>query len=372
MTDAAPLPTADERRAARSITRRRAMSAALAAGWVLGPGRLARAAAATDAATEGAAAPRFATATEAAAVLAGAEDGDAPYIDRLNLRELKARMPSLQALDDVDAARAAFRRGLADHALDFDAEERAALSEAVAWLQGPLAARLPALGRLPWRFLKVDDSVEAGMPHTRGRWIVLPRGELGGLVDKVRGRGGRTRGVRQAAWLLAHEQAHVLQRARPALFAPLYTEVLGFRRLAPAPHAPWLDAHAVTNPDGPDLEWAWRPEGAGEVGWVLPALILGDRARVLQDFAAVALALQPSEGGRLALSPRLPAQGLVLLSKVEGYAAAFPWTDENFHPNEIAADLLAKLVVEGDDDEASIAPGSVHARARAWALQALR
>jgi hypothetical protein len=145
--------------------------------------------------------------------------------------------------------------------------------------------------------------------------------------------------------LLVHEQTHVLQRAAPARFEPLFTDVFGFVRAPAAPRSPWLDEHLVQNPDAPDLAWVFPLERLGARGTITPATVLSDKpdARMPDDFQAVAVPLERDGAGwRVTQAPVRP------LSDLPGYDKSFPYADEDIHPNEIAAVALAQWILRTD------------------------
>jgi hypothetical protein len=306
---------------------------------------------------------RFASVEEAATAIT---DGpDRAYIDRLNLREMRARMPQLGADLDAAAARAALRRFYASQVLAFDDEERAALRAIAVALQSRLSRQAPWLARTPWSFIKLSDQAEGGMPHTRGAWIVLPASFAAAIARHAR-EGTPASGLPRGTNVVLHEQVHVLQRADPARFAPLYTDVFGFVRMNPAPRSRWLDEHVVTNPDGPDLDWAW-PQGRQDAPprhAFLPATVLPEPGTPsLQSMTPVALPLEAHDDHWHFVDPDT-SKGMVPLEQVPGYAQHFPWTGENFHPNEIAADLVMNWLI----DSPSLAkPGPTTTPAINWA-----
>jgi hypothetical protein len=287
---------------------------------------------------------RFATADEAAEAIAYGTDR--AYIDALNRREMQARMPQLDTALDATAARAALRRFYASQVLPFDDAARDALRTLATALQPRLAQRAPWLARTPWSFLQISDRIEGGMPHTRGPWIVLPQGFVRLIVQFAHGAPAAS-GFPRGTNVVLHEQVHVLQRGAPTRFESLYADVFGFVRMDPVPHSAWLDEHVVTNPDAPVLDWVWPQDGTrGARRGVLPATVLPERpVSSLQQMTTVAVPAEERDG-RWALPDGDGQRTVVPLDRVPGYAARFPWTSENFHPNEIAAELVAGWLLD--------------------------
>jgi hypothetical protein len=237
------------------------------------------------------------------------------YYARLQLPEMRAKTGLALQNMTLEAAREQVREAYGARAEEFSADEQAALRDIVTALQPSLRTRAPLYARTPWVFIKVDATIEGGLPHTRGENIVLSDALLARVVQ-VRAKGAS--GAPVSLWnLLVHEQTHVLQRHHPELFANLYTQSLGFRQVALAPAPPWLIERNVVNPDAPRS---------------LPA--------AFQD-----------------------------LSALPDFARAFPLQDELFHPNEISAGLLAAIIT-GSGIEHPEHP--LWNKTRAWADQALR
>jgi len=308
-----------------------------------------RSAAAADGAAG--AAPRIAFLDRAAAADALAH-GDGYYAD-MGLLEIRARMQSALPGMALAEARLAVRDFDAAAALPFNDEERAAIAGVVERMQPLLAARAPLYARTPWSFIQLDDRAEGGMPHTRGPHIVLPRAAVASYVKLHRdaSAAGTLAGTPRGRSLLLHEQTHVLQRRDPARFEPLFTQVFGFARMAPAPANAWLSAHRCINPDGPDVAWAFPLEKIGGSGWLMPDVTMPDKPvpRMPQDFESVGVEVaRAADGWRVVERDGRPARRD--LDQVPGWHAHFPFPDEDFHPNEIAAVALSHWILRDVPD----------------------
>ena len=288
---------------------------------------------------------RFLTRAEGAAALARTP-GDAYYAS-MSLPEIRARMKSALPGTSLADARIAVRDYDAAAVLAFTAEERVAIAALIGRLQPLLASRAPLYARTPWSFIKLHDRAEGGMPHTRGAHVVLPKEAVDFFVKMHREAPAGLRG----GGLLVHEQTHVLERADPARFEPLFTEVFGFERMTPAPANAWLSARRCINPDGPDVVWAFPLDKIGGSGWVMPDVTLADKPlpRMPDDFQAVGVAVEKSAAAWTILADDGVPRRLDL-DKVAGYHAHFPFPDEDFHPNEIAAVTLSHWILQDVPD----------------------
>jgi hypothetical protein len=296
------------------------------------------------------------------------EGDERNYYARLDLAEMRAKTGLPLENMTLAAARAQVREAYGAAAEDFTAEEQVELREAIDAQQPILQSRAPLYARTPWSFIKVSSNIEGALPHTRGSSIVLADTTLAALTR----RHAQTPFDKPSpVWnLLVHEQTHVLERHDPALFATLYTGVFGFEHAALPPPPQWLRDRVVVNPDSPDADWIF-PIGDGvDRYWVLPEIVLRtlEQPRMPQDFDVVALSVtQQAEHWHFADQTQ-PAS-YQELANLEVYARAFPDHQEMFHPNEIAAVMLAAIIsgygIQQPEHE-------LWAKTRAWAAQALR
>ena len=296
--------------------------------------------------------PRVSFLSPAAGAAAFAQPGDTYYAN-MGLVEIRARMHSPLAGLSLADARAAVRAYDAERVLAFTDEEREALHGVVSRMQPLLLARAPLYARTPWSFIKLDNDAEGGMPHTRGPHIVLPKAVVEGATAMHREmkEAGKLAATPRGRGLLLHEQTHVLERAEPARFEPLFTDVFGFTRMTPAPTTAWLAAHVGTNPDGPDLAWAFALEQIGGSGWIMPVVTLPDLAtpRMPDDFQTPGLDVRRTDTGwKIIETDGVPRSRD--LDKIDGYHAHFPFPDEDFHPNEIAAVTLSHWILQDVPD----------------------
>ncbi|MFL6628419.1 MAG: hypothetical protein ACJ8G1_18390 [Vitreoscilla sp.] len=296
--------------------------------------------------------------------------GDTYYAE-MGLLEIRARMRTALPGASLADARVAVRDYDAAAVLDFSDEERAAIAGVIARMQPLLVERAPLYARTPWSFIKLDDRAEGGMPHTRGPHIVLPGAAVEAYVKMHRqaSAAGTLAISQRGRSLLLHEQTHVLERRDPARFEPLFTQVFGFARMTPAPAHDWLSAHRCINPDGPDVAWAFPLDKIGGDGWLMPDVTMPDKPvpRMPQDFEAVGVEVARAGGAwHVVEHDGVPVRRD--LDQVHGWHAHFPFPDEDFHPNEIAAVALSHWILRDvpDLDARPLMPGVA-----AWARTAL-
>lgn len=311
---------------------------------------------------------RFLTAAETRDALRHADD---TYYADMALREIRMRMNSPMTGTSLADARLAVRDLDIGAALDFTDEERAAIRAILGRAQPVLQARAPLYARTPWSFIKTADRAEFGFAYTRGPHVVLPAADVTRLVAQHRAAlaAGASGAATLGASLLVHEQTHVLQRSSPARFEPLFADVMGFIHAKPGPMTPWLDAQVVRNPDAPDLGWVMPLDKIGGSGWIMPLLAVRDvdAPRAETDFRSIGVDVEPAGSGWAVVlqdgRPRVRG-----LAAIPGYARHFPFTDEFFHPNEIAAVMLSHWILQ---DVPDLDGRPLIAQCEAWARSAL-
>lgn len=275
-----------------------------------------------------------------AAIVNDARD---PYFGKLQRIEIAAKVGEVLP-GSLSDQRLEARKRYQQAVRPFRPEEQEAIRAYIDALQ-PLLRSYPRFARQPWRFVKLADHIEGGLPHTRDDFIVLSEGVSKQLFDMRRQQTPESALLR-GGMLLLHEQVHVLQRLDPSRLEKLYTQTFGYRRAALIPLLDDLQVNQVANPDGMSCCWLF-PRGEGVV-W--PFLVFAERdgvRRMPGDFRMLAVNVylskdQPGYRVSRGADGRSEAQELL---KVREYVESFPLTQNFYHPNETAADLFSQLVL---------------------------
>jgi len=304
---------------------------------------------------------RFLSVKEAADAIV--DESMEPYFSLLQPLEMIAKTGKPMTAAELPAQRDECRKRYREAVREFTDDEKASITGAVETIAKGLKEAYPFFAGTPWSFLKLESSIEGGMPHTRGPHIVIPERMAKQFALF------RTRNIDPAksrlAQTLIHEQCHVLQRARPDLFADLYTQGWGLIRAKGLPSHPWLDKVQIVNPDGPDVGWVFQAkEGTTPLYWQpLVALKEGvERPSMPKDFVLIGVALDKKGD---AYEVRVAKDGkpeVLALDKIPGWNAAYGHVGENFHPNETFAVLYSWLAMKehvsepgpGLDDHAAV------------------
>lgn len=295
---------------------------------------------------------RFLTAKEAAEAIV--DESAEPYFSILQPLEIVAKTGEPLTQTALAAQRDECRRRYRDAVREFTDDEKAALTDTTAKVRAALGEAYPLFARTPWSFLKVSGSIEGGMPHTRGAHIVLSE-RLAAQFAQVRGR-GLDPAKTGLAETLVHEQCHVVERARPALFADLYEKTWGLIRSKGLASTPWLERHQIVNPDGPDVGWVFPAKEGAAVRYWQPNVLLKegvDRPRMPRDFVLVGIALDKKGDGFVPRSGKDGKAETTPLDEIPAWQATFGHVPENFHPNETFAVLFSWLAMKEH-----VAPGS--------------
>jgi len=293
-----------------------------------------------------------------------------PYYSLLQTQEMACKTGEAMPAGSLASQRVLCRQRYANAVGRYSDDEQKAIRGILATVVPQLQAHYPLFAAEPWTFIKLDARFEGGMPFTRGRCIVMSDFITMGLLATASLPVGQNQ-----AEVLVHEQTHVLQRLHPAVFARLYTDVLGFTHLPQEPaRSAELIAHQLLNPDGIACVWAYPVEIDGSHVLIEPQLILGSDAtvpRMPDDFAVIALPLD-AQGGTY--HERIAGDGKAVmmdLESIRSYVQAFAPCDENFHPNEISAVLFAQLVVNDAAGMPETRDSPAMHGVRAWAATGL-
>ncbi len=268
-----------------------------------------------------------------------------PFLSELRPREVATLTSRAAGSGSLEARREETRRRFREGVLAFDERERAALEGLVRALDEHLREDFPLLSRQPWRFVKIDDRLCGGFPHTRGTCLVFGRSVVLAITRAIEERGAA--GVLRAFGpLLAHEKLHVLQRMHPRRFESLYTGLLPFERARVRPD-PWVLERRLSNPDALDTGWVVSlGEGEGRRTWWLRTILREGREvpRMGADF--LGLGFQVERRGEVWGVVR-DERGIPRSRPIEdlpGYRERLPVSSGLDHPGEIAAYALARIL----------------------------
>jgi len=266
------------------------------------------------------------------------------YFSRLQAMEMAAKTGAPLTAKTLAGQRDETRRRYRESVREFTGAERETIRWYLAAIQPKLAEAYPALAATPWRFIKVTENIEGGLPHTRGGSIVLSQGTLDGM-RRMQTEEPAAKALFSAGELLVHELIHVHQRIQPDRYAALYRKDWGFVKARSIKVTAWMRAHQLMNPDGTDVTWIYPLRRNGAVRWILPLVVFAEGAepkRMPQDMRMIAVTVQGGDGR---FHVTAGGDGTGALAKVPEYAERFFGISSIYHPNEIAADYASTLFV---------------------------
>ncbi len=273
------------------------------------------------------------------AVLADSLD---PYFSRMHSWEMVLKTgrqidPSTREMT-IEECREAYRSGVRE----FTDDSKAVISWYVQRADSAVTNEFPALASIPWKFILLSDSIEAGFPHTREGYILLSESLVAALREW---REKQSSGQYVGMEILIHEKMHVLQRMNPAPFERFYQKVWGFRKV----NAPALkdleNERFIVNPDASTAEWVIKIP-AKKTNYILPAIMLKDNSKGMGgNIRRVGISVDSTVGGFV---PRMDDDGNLDVKDLDAivqYRRKFPQSEHDYHPHELSADLVSKYLV---------------------------
>jgi len=273
------------------------------------------------------------------------DDSAEPYFDKLQPLEMAAKTGSPVPGATLDEQRAECRRRYQAAVQEFTAKEKEDLTWYVSRFQPVLEKQYPLVAKTPWSFIKVSETIEGGLPHTRGPHIILTSRTLPRLAA-AREQAPENTALYFEGAVLVHEQLHVVQRAHPDLFARLYSDQWGFQRATNIEGCPWLVEHQMLNPDAVDCGFVFPVMQEKGIKYIQPLLVLaktGPTPVMPRDFRAIAVVVDPVEGGFRVRMGKGEQPLYTELDRVPEYARKVLPANKNFHPAEAAASVFAHI-----------------------------
>jgi hypothetical protein len=270
-----------------------------------------------------------------------------PYFDQLQEMEMAAKTGSPLEGATIAEKRKRCRERYQAGVLEFTPEEQAAIQSYINKLKPVLVKDYPLFGNMPWSFLKVSNNIEGGLPHTRGKHIILSESTCKSLAGMKKLPPGHMAHI-GAMELLTHEQMHVFQRTHPGCLDSLYTGLWGFLKADSIAGCKWLTRYHLANPDAVVCNWVLpvKKNGKTEFLWPLVVFSEGEALKKMPgDFRMIAVSVEKKGKG---FAVQTADNGTPLyrpLLRVPEFRRLFPMSSNIYHPAEAAADIFAKIIV---------------------------
>jgi hypothetical protein len=273
------------------------------------------------------------------------DDSLEPYFNQLQPMEMAAKTGAFMDDLPLEQQRQKCRERYSANVLNFSAEEQIALRFFIDALQPVLLKNYPLFGKMPWSFMKTTDSIEGGLPHTRGQHILFSESFCDYIV---RAQQFPQKGMSHIKNLLVHEQMHVFQRTHPNHFDSLYEDLWGFVKVDTLVGCEWLDQHRLANPDAVDCRWILPVTEGNEIKYLCPLLVFSEGnslKKMPDDFHMLAISVVQQREG---FAVELENNGRPVyrdLNQSPEFRVLFPMSTNIYHPHEASADMFAKIVI---------------------------
>ena len=275
------------------------------------------------------------------------DDKDEPYFNTLQPIEMSAKTGSPITGETLKDQRAECWRRYYNAVLDFTDDEKAMVSSCIKKIYPLIQNDYPLYAKIPWSFIKFAG-IEGDFPHTRGAHVLISEKVLERFVAFSKKRPEQA--LPGIATLLLHEQFHVFQRLNPKLIGKLYTDVWGFKyagKIAGADGV-WLTGRHLANPDGLDCGWIFPITDGDKTRYIWPLVVFAATEkpqRMGTDFRMIGINLKKADDGFAVELNGDSSPVYKPLAQITEYAEKFGRWGENFHPNEISAEMFARIVV---------------------------
>jgi hypothetical protein len=199
---------------------------------------------------------------------------DSDYYLLLNSMEITAKAGVSADNKSIEMMRKECGRLFSDGVRDFNPEEKQALQWIVEAMYPALFISYPKYGSMPWKFIKMADNIEGGLPHTRGEYIVIPENLSQSLVA-VRKKTDSHPQIETSVFItfcpmLAHEQFHIFQRFNPLPCDSFYINYWDFMKVDNIVPTPEIKEHMAINPDARDYRWIMKIESDSGLYYIWP------------------------------------------------------------------------------------------------------
>ena len=181
-----------------------------------------------------------------------------------------------------------------------------------------------------WKFIKMSKKIDWGFPYTLHNYIILPETIVADIKDSPFSK--------NILKTLLHEQFHILQRKYPDLFKNFYTN-WNFFSSSGLILPDKIKKLLITNPDAPKANLMFK---YNDSRFILPVLTVNDEDK--KTHKPVFLPVSYTEG-QFRVDESL-VNTTQFKQIVRTYRKRFYNIKQNYHPNEIFANLIPNMIFE--------------------------
>lgn len=212
--------------------------------------------------------------------------------------------------------------------------------------------RLAKLINIKLRFAKFSAKLEDNMPHTHSDIILLPASMYNKIwqlhQQSLNNDNKINYAIQKYGSTIIHELAHILQRKYPYFFNSFYESKWNFKHIQPSEikKNENIFERARLNPDGIDMGWIWvnpysKKYKRKQEYYLLMATFKQDHPKYLSDVNENVYILTIPNG-----ETKYQSIGMELIKDNGPLQHFFGDINNNYHPNEIAAEYMSHYIME--------------------------
>jgi hypothetical protein len=194
----------------------------------------------------------------------------------------------------------------------------------------------------PWKFVKVDSTVENGFPHTHNDIIFLPVNFISSIVSRLLN--DTIKNVyNELGHILIHEKTHIWQRIEPELFSSFYRTIQIEKLKLSKTTKEWLRKNTRTNPDGLELGWGYKNESGSYYVFVS---LWNKSPNSLGDIKNVAIPIVPNKTHSEWSITEYSKENIIPITRLSSWKDVVGLSSNHYHPNEISAEGIARFTMK--------------------------
>lgn len=260
-------------------------------------------------------------------------------------REIKRDIPYFKEMNDIDRQIKGDTIRNCNLLQNWTKEEKKAVGEMIRYAQKVTKCMFGFQRKImstPWKFVKVDSTVENGFPHTHNDIIFLPVNFVSSIVSRLEN--DTIKNVyNELGHILIHEKTHVWQRIEPELFSSFYKTIQIERLQLSKSTKDWLRQHSRTNPDGLDLNWGYKNESGR---YYIFLSLWNETPNTLGDIKNVAIPLVPNKTHSIWGITEYSKENIIPITSLSTWKDVIGLSSNHYHPNEISAEGIARFTLK--------------------------
>ena len=244
---------------------------------------------------------------------------NSPYFDRLNKIDIKTRnLDNLKKTDLIN--------NYLKNIKEFSINDKHLITNTIRTLLDNLINKNKKnFLYTTWNFAKFSN-IENNFPHTHGNIIFIPNVMVYTYLNN------------KSIETIVHEKVHIFQRTHPELFIDLYTNYWNFKKKK-INNINIIDEISRSNPDGVDNNWVFSYNNIN----IILISLFNKNPNSISDSTNYGIYLDAN------MNIIQPIKKKKIL-KIKEFTNFFGMLYNNYHPNEISADIIAKHIMNNNNN----------------------